>query len=143
MSTQYMTPESCRRFAATVTGLGGTVPAPLTKVLNDFDVVTGWSPSIDFDQVRRTAQAGTLTADDLTAACTAPTIEVTAAIRQSATYGLINRFAVLLAGDAGDTVVTSVRPAFDEAADVVRAAAGLFSPSTTAEQILEMGEEAA
>ncbi|MDF3309881.1 hypothetical protein P3H15_33220 [Rhodococcus sp. T2V] len=143
-----MTPASCKRFTESVTRLGGTIPKPLADTLTGFDALKAWTapdPTAALTNAIAEGKFTPTTAAKLLeqATTTDGGNEKVAKIRLSAELALIRRFYDELKGKSGDAVIESLRPAFDTAAAAMVNASNHFSPEATADQVIDMGAEAA
>lgn len=143
-----MTPASCKRFTDAVTRLGGTVPAPLVDTLAGLDALKSWTAPDPTAALTGAIAAGKFTpttAPKLLEQATAAGggTEKAATIRLTAERALLRRFYDEISGASGDALIDSLRPAFDTAVEAMVTASDHFSPDATADQVIDMGAEAA
>lgn len=148
LSTSNVDISICLRLAKSVTRLGGTVPAELQRILDTLDAILQWAPQSATDILSAALKGGKLTPDNVGAVLDKALLESGSAdeareMRGLATGRLTREFVEALYGHAGDELLASLTPIFDEAVHGVVRAAEHFGPDTTAEQVLELGDEAA
>ena len=126
-----------------VTALGGTMPDELNAIADTIKQVRNWHGPDTFD-ISVAARTGALTSDTavdlLDQAVRQPTIEPTT-VRAQAVHGLLQRYSILVAGSAGDSIIESVRPAFTEASAAIAEAANLVLPNATAADLSEADDD--
>lgn len=138
--------HQCRRFAAQATELGATIPADLSRLLTAADAVHQWTPADNPQDIGNAIASGEFTADSA-----AKFLEVEYKrpannrddIRVNTEIAIARTFRTVLAKTGGDAVIESLRPKFDNAKASMVEASKWITPSTTAEQVLEAGPEAA
>ncbi|MGV6990871.1 hypothetical protein ACUY3U_05320 [Gordonia amicalis] len=112
------------------TALGGTIPTELRDIIATIDAVQQWDPPQPGD-LASLCRRGDLTADNATsvldAALTQPNRQP-GDLKVIAKHELTQRFTRVLAGPAGDELVESLRPAFEQARTNVADAANLVAP---------------
>lgn len=140
----YLNSRHCLNLADAVTSVGGTVPEDLAGILASLTAVRNWRPDTSAD-VATLVAAGKFTADRaakmLDAASTAPTTDP-ARTRDIAERELVRAFDKALIAGAGDEIIASVRPVFEEAARGVIEAATWIKPTTDAAAAIDLGDEA-
>lgn len=140
-----------RRFATATAELGVELPPALADVLNAHTAALAVASPVGQAQpgemLRADVQAGRLTAANVVRKVTAAADTVTrgmavrdlvAAIEPT----LARRFLTLLGGDPGAALITSLRPQFDSAVAGLTAAAAHIGPDTTANDVVDLGDEA-
>ncbi|KAF0967828.1 hypothetical protein [Gordonia sp. YY1] len=112
------------------TALGGTIPTELVDIIATIDAVNHWDPPQPGD-LASLCRRGDLTADNAATILDAALVQPNRQpgdLKITAKHELTQRFTHVLAGPAGDELVKSLRPAFQQASTNVADAANLIAP---------------
>ncbi|MGN2640952.1 hypothetical protein ACTD5D_33235 [Nocardia takedensis] len=135
----------CRTFADRLTALGGTMPADLQSLLDAAEATEQWSPGGDALALGKAIQSREYTAETaarfLQDEFNRPARNVEE-IRADAVNRIVRAFNVSVLRGGADEAIESLRPTFEKAKAGFDEASNWITPSTTAEQVLEAGDEA-
>lgn len=148
ISTTHVDIATCLRLTKNVTRLGGTIPAEIRLILDTLDAILKWAPRSATEILSSALQNGELTPDNAGQVLTKALLESGSTeeareMRGLATGRLTRTFVENLYGPAGDELIGSLTPVFDEAVLGIVTAAEHFGPDTDAEHVLELGDDAA
>ncbi|BAD55091.1 hypothetical protein [Nocardia farcinica] len=136
----------CRNFVSNATALGAKVPAKLQGILDAGEATLQWMPADSLNALQNAIVEGKFTAETASGYLDAElnrTERQPGDVQSKAQDYLARTFTVTLRNGAADQIIDSLRPAFEKARDGFDTASEWITPSTTAEQVLAAGPDAA
>lgn len=148
ISTSHVDIATCLRLSKAVARLGGTVPTELQRILDTLGEILKWVPKSPADVLSDFMKDYSITPGNVAFMLEESMVKSVSPddareMRGLATARLTQHFVESLHGPAGDELIGSLTAVFDEAVHGIVRAAEHFGPDTTADQVLELGDEAA